>query len=135
MKNFFPRLIAMLAVTGALWLALKSIPAVNGLQFDIHGFGWALLIGGAVGCSIVWSFVTGFAKGLVGPTISASPIAQVVGKVFSYLVFAGIFVSAAKYLPEYFSLVNPVGLYWMLGGMGLAFAVYDLIEARFFPRS
>jgi hypothetical protein len=136
MKNAFGRILTFVVIFGAMWFGLMQIPAVGALKVDLHGFvGYALLVGAAIGGSFVASGVSSFTRGFVGDEFASSPVVYVAAKTFWYLCFGGVIATLGKFAPQYVTVVGAIGLYWLLGAMGLAVGVSDIVERRFFPRN
>jgi hypothetical protein len=136
MKNAFGRILTFVVIFGAIWVGLMQIPAVGALKVDIHGFvGYVLLIASVIGGSFVASGVSSFGRGFAGEEFASNPVVYVLAKTFWYLCYAGVLATLGKFAPEHIAIVAPVGLYWLLGAMGLAVGVSDIVERRFFPRN
>lgn len=134
MSKFVTHLLVILAIYGLAWVVLKQIPAIAAFDVEVQSWGWAVLIGTMIASSVAFSFIGGFTKGLVGPAVSGNPLARIVGKTFGYLCFAGIVVAVAGQVPAWISITSAAGIYWLLGAIGVASAICDEIDARFFPK-
>jgi hypothetical protein len=138
MNTSFMRVIVLLALCGALGFAFTFFPSVQGLQIGIHGLGWPILVAAVIGAQLGWNTVTWYAREffkLPGMDFAGRSVCGIVAKTFGYLCFAGVFITLAKFLPEYFTVASPAGIYIMFGGLGFVMGVFNVIESRYFPRA
>jgi hypothetical protein len=129
------RLLSMIPTFGAAALVLHFFPLGGEFDANIVGWGWAVLVGAMIASVAAFSYLTGFAQGLFGISDTPHPVVRVVGKTVGYLVYAGIFLGLASLFPALITIVNPLGFLWFMAVLGAAFAIDDIVEARFFPKA
>lgn len=136
MNRSLARFAACVGVFSLVALVLWCIPAVTALKFNFVGvMGWVSLVLTTIVGMVIGSYASGFCKGFVSTETAANPVVRVLVRAFAYCCFAGLLVTVGKLVPQYVHIVNPVGLYWMLGLMGVGSAVFDMIEQRYFPEN
>ncbi len=135
-RNNFARFLAAVGIFGAIALVLQLIPAVTALKFNFIGWqAYAMVILAGIAGSTLVSYLSGFCSGFVSSNFVANPVFRIAAKMVSYTCFAGILIAIGKYAPDRIAIENPVGLYWLFGALGFGYALLDIVEERFFPKT
>ncbi|MBU6455563.1 MAG: hypothetical protein KGS72_27575 [Cyanobacteria bacterium REEB67] len=128
--NTIKRMLTNLAVFAAVFLPLYFFVPFDLSSLNVHGWGWAIVIGSGLVCSIASSFLVGFFGSIVKDKVEIHPeVAHVLDEIRGWLSVGAAFVIGAWLAP---SLVTadaaPILLYW--GIFGIASGVADVVAGR-----
>lgn len=132
MKFNMPRLLATIGVFAVMAIVLMNVPAVAALQVEFHGWqAYGMLLLAATAFAVISSTFAGFCTSFVAQDTVVHPLLRVVIRATSYIAFAGLFLLISNLVPSRIEIVNPEGLFWMFGVLGLGTAAIDIIDDRF----
>ena len=126
--------IKLIAVNFAIFAGLLGLLYLvfptNLISFDVHGWGWAVILPSCLAVSFASTFLQGVISGAIGDNVEVHPEIIYVGKeVLSWLTIGAGFAVGAWLAPSLVTAAAlPVLLYW--GLFGLASGVADVITER-----